>query len=60
MDAETWLNANKAIELGFADGLLEDEKSGFNRTMSPMLSAAGGKKFVANRFQITKQNKVHH
>jgi len=26
MDAETWLNANKAIELGFADGILEDEK----------------------------------
>ena len=26
MDAETWLSANKAIELGFADGMLEDEK----------------------------------
>ena len=26
MDAETWLNANKAIELGFADGVLEDIK----------------------------------
>lgn len=26
MDAETWLNANKAIELSFADGLIEDEK----------------------------------
>lgn len=26
MDAETWMNANKAIELGFADGVLEDEK----------------------------------
>lgn len=26
MDAETWLNANKAIELGFADNFLEDEK----------------------------------
>jgi ATP-dependent Clp protease protease subunit len=26
MDAETWLNAKKAIELGFADGILEDEK----------------------------------
>ena len=26
MDAETWLNANKAIELGFADGILEDTK----------------------------------
>ena len=26
MDAETWLNAKKAIELGFADGFLDDEK----------------------------------
>lgn len=26
MDAETWMNANKAIELGFADDLLTDEK----------------------------------
>lgn len=26
MDSETWMNANKAIELGFADGLLEDLK----------------------------------
>jgi ATP-dependent Clp protease protease subunit len=26
MDAETWLNANKAIELGFADDILTDEK----------------------------------
>jgi ATP-dependent Clp protease protease subunit len=26
MDAETWLSANKAVELGFADGVLEDGK----------------------------------
>ena len=26
MDSETWMNANKAIELGFADDILEDEK----------------------------------
>ena len=26
MDAETWMNAKKAIELGFADGILEDKK----------------------------------
>ena len=26
MDAETWLSAYKAIELGFADGIIEDEK----------------------------------
>ena len=24
MDAETWMNANKAVELGFADGLTTD------------------------------------
>ena len=23
MDAETWMDANKAVELGFADGILE-------------------------------------
>lgn len=28
MDAETWMNANKAIELGFADDVLVDEKRG--------------------------------
>ena len=27
MDAETWMNANKAMEYGFADGILEDKKS---------------------------------
>ena len=26
MDAETWMNANKAIELGFCDGMLFDDK----------------------------------
>ena len=26
MDGETWMNANKAIELGFVDGILEDNK----------------------------------
>ena len=27
MDAETWMNANKAVEFGFADGILEDVKA---------------------------------
>ena len=27
MDQETWMNAKKAVELGFADGILADEKS---------------------------------
>jgi len=28
MDEETWMNANKAVELGFADGVLESSKLG--------------------------------
>lgn len=27
MDSETWMNANKAVELGFADDILTDEKT---------------------------------
>ncbi len=27
MDAETWMNANKAVELGLADGILERDKA---------------------------------
>ena len=27
MDEETWMNASKAIELGFADALLENKKT---------------------------------
>lgn len=31
MDEETWMNANKAIELGFADGLIEDRANTNNK-----------------------------
>ena len=27
MDAETWMNANKAVELGFADGILARDRT---------------------------------
>lgn len=39
MDSETWMNANKAIELGFADDVLRDEK----RTVSDEAFAFSGK-----------------
>lgn len=43
MDSETWMNANKAIELRFADGLIEDEKK-----MAPSIPAyAFSRKTVA-------------
>jgi len=32
MDNETWMNAKKAIELGFADAILEDTKKASNET----------------------------
>lgn len=34
MDSETWMNANKAVELGFADGIIERERTDDNSQMS--------------------------
>ncbi|MFR1708879.1 MAG: head maturation protease, ClpP-related [Clostridium sp.] len=45
MDAETWLNANKALELGFADGILKDEKK---TTLSDDVTYAFSRKAVTN------------
>ncbi len=49
MDAETWMNANKAVELGFADGVMEDEK-----TMAEIPAYAFSRKTV----QAALMNKV--
>jgi ATP-dependent Clp protease protease subunit len=60
MDAETWLNANKAIELGFADGILEDEKK---RVQTDDATYAFSRRAVTNSLlskvkpKISKQNK---
>ena len=44
MDAETWMNANKAIELGFADDVLSDDK----KTANQMESYAFSRRAVTN------------
>jgi ATP-dependent Clp protease protease subunit len=44
MDSETWMNANKAIELGFADDILTDSKTDVD---IPAYAFSG--KEVANR-----------
>jgi ATP-dependent Clp protease protease subunit len=49
MDSETWMNANKAIELGFADEFLEDEKK-----QVPMEAYA----FGAREFDVQLVNKI--
>ena len=44
MDAETWMNANKAMEYGFADGILEDKK----KSSDAVVSFAFSRKAVTN------------
>lgn len=56
MDAETWMNANKAIELGFADDVLKDEKQS-----EPTFSAyAFSRKAVATNLlnKMAEKNKL--
>jgi ATP-dependent Clp protease protease subunit len=48
MDAETWLSAHKAIELGFADGMLEDEKR-----QKPATGASGVETYAFSRRAVT-------
>ena len=50
MDSETWMNANKAIELGFADGLLEDEKK--------KTSDEASYSFSAKKAELSLMNKI--
>lgn len=49
MDSETWMNAKKAIELGFADEILEDEKK-----QVPTEAYA----FGAREFEVQLVNKI--
>ena len=49
MEAETWMNAKKAIELGFADGILEDSSKNV-----PMEAYAFGSK----DFEMSLVNKI--
>lgn len=44
MDAETWMNAKKAVELGFADGILTDEK----KSAADAVSYAFSRRAVTN------------
>lgn len=48
MDAETWMNAHKAVELGFADGILGREEAGAEDMEAPDVSAMYSKAAVTN------------
>ena len=47
MDAETWMNANKAVELGFADEILQRETSSENE-MTEAAATAFSRASVTN------------
>ena len=51
MDDTTWMNAKKAIELGFADGILTDEKR-------ESAAAAEGYEFAASAVERSLINKI--
>jgi ATP-dependent Clp protease protease subunit len=47
MDEESWMNANKAVELGFADGILE-RKGVENNIEMPVVAEIYSKAYVTN------------
>ena len=53
MDAETWMDANKAVELGFADGILyeNDASIGSEVTDSVMFSRRAVNNALANKLE---------
>lgn len=60
MDEETWMNANKAVELGFADGILTDEKrseSTEDVDTSFLFSASAVRTILTNKL-MTRAKKV--
>ena len=62
MESETWMNAKKAIELGFADGMLEDEKKSPSNAEAYAFSSRTAETALFNRItEKTRQEKpVRH
>lgn len=60
MDAETWMDANKAVELGFADGILQRADSGdTDATKVPEVSMLYSKAAVTNSLMDKITAKCH-
>jgi ATP-dependent Clp protease protease subunit len=62
MDSETWMNANKAVELGFADGILEKSSDEVQNGISMQFSRKAVNSALFNKisakYEIPKtQNK---
>lgn len=60
MESETWMNANKAIELGFADEMLEDEKKKVTNESYEFQSHVFSTKLmnkISNKVETEKESK---
>jgi ATP-dependent Clp protease protease subunit len=53
MNAESWMNANKAVELGFADGVLYEEK-GVTETEGIIFSRMAVTNSILSKLQVNK------
>lgn len=53
MDSETWMNANKAIELGFADDVLKDEKRETSDVPAYAFSGKAAEVSLMNKLAVT-------
>lgn len=55
MEDETWMNAKKAIELKFADGMLEDEKKAGTEVTAYAFSSKQVEKSLLNKLTVKNQ-----
>lgn len=59
MDRETWLTANQALDMGFVDGIIQDEKPLFMNNVSGMrLTDEIRQKVLAEKAQADKKEKM--
>ena len=58
MDSETWMNANKAVELGFADGVLNRESGGAENSNAIDQEVADAVMFSSRAVNNALQNKI--
>lgn len=55
MDETTWMNAKKAIELGFADGMLEDSRSGALEAVAFAFSGRTIENAIINKIEARRE-----
>ena len=57
MDSETWMNANRAVELGFADDILKDEKHAID---VPAYAFSGPPEMMRCRLSLRRLSVIYY